>query len=69
MIRRRTLISAAAMLPLGRARAEVNQTVRIGVLTDLNGPNSASNGPGSVIATQLAAEDFMATHPGIKIEV
>ncbi len=69
MIRRRTLLSAAAALPLRSAYGQSSHTIRIGVLTDLNGPNSASNGPGSVIATQLAAEDFMATHPGIKVEV
>jgi branched-chain amino acid transport system substrate-binding protein len=69
MIRRRALLSSAAMLPLRPARAQVNQTVRIGVLTDLNGPNSASSGPGSVVATQLAAEDFMAMHPDTKVEV
>jgi branched-chain amino acid transport system substrate-binding protein len=51
-----------------RARAET-KTVRIGVLTDLNGPNAASNGRGSVVGSQLAAEDFMAAHPDIKVEV
>ena len=74
MIRRRTVLAAAAVsaaLPLVRpVRAQpANQTIRIGVLTDLNGPNSASNGPGSVVGTQLAAEDFMAAHPGSKVEV
>ncbi len=69
MIYRRALLSAAAALPLRTARAQASQTIRIGVLTDLNGPNSASSGPGSVVATQLAAEDFMAAHPGAKVEV
>ena len=69
MIRRRALLSAAAVLPLRSARAQASQTIRIGVLTDLNGPNSASSGPGSVVSTQLAAEDFMAAHPGTKVEV
>jgi branched-chain amino acid transport system substrate-binding protein len=69
MIRRRALLSTAAILPLRPARAQASQTVRIGVLTDLNGPNSASSGPGSVVSTQLAAEDFMAAHPGTKVEV
>jgi branched-chain amino acid transport system substrate-binding protein len=73
MIRRRAILAATAgaALPLRRpVRAQpAAQTIRIGVLTDLNGPNSASNGPGSVVGTQLAAEDFMAAHPGIKVEV
>ena len=70
MIRRRAVLVASAALPFAaRAHAQTRQTIRIGVLTDLNGPNSASNGPGSVVGTQLAAEDFMAAHPGIKVEV
>lgn len=31
--------------------------IKIGVLTDLNGPASVSNGNGSVVAAQMAAED------------
>src|SRR3954470_18370357 len=69
MIHRRAVLSAAAVLPLRPARAQASQTIRIGALTDLNGPNSASSGPGSVVSTQLAAEDFMAAHPGTKVEV
>ena len=69
MIRRRAVLSAAALPLIGRVRAQTTTTIRIGVLTDLNGPNSASSGPGSVIATKLAAEDFMAAHPGINVEV
>ena len=70
--RRAVLASAVAAttLPLLRpARAQTNQTIRIGVLTDLNGPNSASNGPGSVVGTKLAAEDFMQAHPDLNVEV
>ena len=69
MIRRRAVLATAALPFAPRARAQTSHTIRIGVLTDLNGPNSASNGPGSVVGTQLAAEDFMAAHPGIKVEV
>jgi branched-chain amino acid transport system substrate-binding protein len=49
--------------------AAAETTIRIGVLTDLNGPNAASNGKGSVTSSRLAAEDFMAAHPEIKVEV
>jgi branched-chain amino acid transport system substrate-binding protein len=52
-----------------RSRAAERQVIRIGVLTDLNGPNAASDGPGSVVATHLAAEDFMAAHPDVSVEV
>ncbi|MBS0560187.1 MAG: ABC transporter substrate-binding protein [Proteobacteria bacterium] len=50
------------------ARAETT-LIRIGVLTDLNGPNAAANGNGSVTGAKLAAEDFMAANPGVTVEV
>jgi branched-chain amino acid transport system substrate-binding protein len=41
------------------ARAQVSDdVVKIGVLTDMNGPSSAADGPGSVAAAQMAVEDF-----------
>jgi branched-chain amino acid transport system substrate-binding protein len=60
---------AGAALGIGRSRAAERQVIRIGVLTDLNGPNAAGNGPGSVVGCQLAAEDFMAAHPDVTVEV
>ena len=43
----------------GGARAQIsNDTVKIGVLTDLSGPSSTATGPGSVTAAQMAVEDF-----------
>jgi branched-chain amino acid transport system substrate-binding protein len=58
-----------AAAPFSRARAQDSETIRIGILTDLNGPNAASNGKGSVVGTKLATEDFMQQHPDIKVEV
>ncbi len=52
-----------------RVRAADKQTIRIGVLTDLDGPNANGTGQGSVAATKLAAEDFMQAHPDITVEV
>jgi branched-chain amino acid transport system substrate-binding protein len=40
------------------ALAEMNGSVRIGVLYDMSGVYSDFQGPGSVVAAQLAAEDF-----------
>src|ERR1700724_2033355 len=40
--------------------------VKIGVLTDIAGPTSKANGKGSVIAAEMAAEDFGA---GLNVEV
>lgn len=71
-IARRVMLSGgltAAVVSSRTVQAAETDSIRIGVLTDLNGPNAASNGAGSVVGTQLAAEDFMAAHPGIKVEV
>jgi len=40
--------------------------VKIGVLTDIAGPTSQANGKGSVVAAEMAAEDFGA---GLNVEV
>jgi branched-chain amino acid transport system substrate-binding protein len=40
------------------AFAEMNGTVRIGVMNDMSGVYSDFQGPGSVVAAQLAVEDF-----------
>ncbi len=52
------LLAAAAAA--SRARAEVPQTVKVGVINDMNGPFADQSGKGSVIAAQMAAEDFAA---------
>jgi branched-chain amino acid transport system substrate-binding protein len=67
---RRTVIAtglAAATLP--RVARAQQKPIRIGVLTDMGGPYAANTGPGSVLGTQMAAEDFMRSHPDIKVEV
>ena len=68
---RRTVLSGGTALALTgrRARAQQTQTIRIGVLTDMSGPNKDPTGPGSVAGAQLAANEFMAEHPAIKVEV
>jgi branched-chain amino acid transport system substrate-binding protein len=35
--------------------------VKVGVLTDIAGPTALANGKGSVIAAEMAAEDFGAS--------
>jgi branched-chain amino acid transport system substrate-binding protein len=50
------------------ALAEMNGSVRIGVLNDMSGVYSDFRGPGSVVAAQLAAEDF-AKQSKRKVEV
>lgn len=57
-------------LPITGALAQVSDdVVKIGVLTDMNGPASTPTGQGSVTAAQMAVEDFGGTVLGKKIEV
>ena len=50
---------AAAMLASTAAHAQVSDDiVKIGVLTDMNGPASTPTGQGSVTAAQMAVDDF-----------
>ncbi|OKO83254.1 ABC transporter substrate-binding protein [Bradyrhizobium sp. NAS96.2] len=50
---------AAALLASSTASAQVSDDiVKIGVLTDMNGPASTPTGQGSVTAAQMAVDDF-----------
>ena len=66
----RALLAAAAIgaLLAGAARAD-DTTVKLGVLNDMSGVYADISGPGSVVAAQMAAEDFMAKNNGFKVEV
>ncbi|MBN8916402.1 MAG: ABC transporter substrate-binding protein [Rhizobiales bacterium] len=66
----RALLAAAAIgaLLTGAAKAE-DTTVKLGVLNDMSGVYADISGPGSVVAAQMAADDFMAKNKGFKIEV
>jgi branched-chain amino acid transport system substrate-binding protein len=47
-----------------------DDTVKIGVLTDMSGPYSGMGGPGSVVAAKMAMEDCLAAEcKGLKIEI
>ena len=60
-------IGVLAYLPVW---AEIpDNTVRIGVLTDMTGPFADQVGAGSVVAAKLAAEDFVAESKGLKVEI
>ena len=61
---------AVALLPAPPARAQVSDdVVKIGVLTDMNGPASTPSGQGSVTAAQMAVEDFGGSVLGKPISV
>src|ERR1035438_6051753 len=53
---------AAAMLASTMAHAQISDdVVKIGVLTDMNGPASTPTGQGSVTSAQMAIDDFGGT--------
>jgi branched-chain amino acid transport system substrate-binding protein len=63
------LAFAAALLP-GAALAQISDdAVKIGVLTDMNGPASTPTGQGSVTAAQMAIDDFGSTVLGKPISI
>lgn len=67
-----TLACAAALASLsGLAQAQISgNVVKIGVLTDLSGTYSDLAGSGSVLATKMAVDDFIAKEkPDFKIEI
>ena len=73
-----TLIQSARMALLaiatvwaGQALAQLPPVIRIGVLNDVSGPYADLSGAGSLVAAQMAAEDFAAAAgPGApKVEV
>jgi len=62
-ITRRNLLATAAAgatapLASGRARAQDNKTIRIGVLNDQSGPFRDIGGPGAVASTRQAVKEF-----------
>lgn len=64
---------AAGMATLAVAGGAMAQpdglAVKIGVLTDLSSLYADTNGPGAVLATRMAAEDFRAAGGKVKVEV
>jgi branched-chain amino acid transport system substrate-binding protein len=66
--RRTALLGAPAAMAVGR-KARAAAPVRLGILTDMSGPYSEDAGPGSVVAAQLAIEDFARLHPELKVEL
>ena len=64
------LLACAALVALiVDAAAQGLPPLKIGVLSDLSGPYADSGGPGSVLAAQMAVQDFGGTVKGRKIEI
>ena len=63
---------AAIMLSMsaGVAQAQIpNNLLKVGVLSDMSGPFANQAGQGSVVATQMAAEDFAKEAGSLKVEI
>src|SRR5215475_5370512 len=58
MLRFGTAAAIVTLLIGGTAQAEMNGELRIGVMNDMSSVYSDFQGPGSVVAAQLAVEDF-----------
>jgi branched-chain amino acid transport system substrate-binding protein len=59
LARRRFLEAGASVAAFPRlAAAEAKPPIRVGIVTDMNGPFADFAGPGAVIAGRLAAEEF-----------
>ena len=69
---RRTLLAAGTATVLARpflARAAAQPGLKLGCLTDLNGPYAELTGQGSISAIRLAMEDFSHEHPDVPVEL
>ena len=63
-------LAVAAALAGAQARAEITGgVVRIGVLNDQSGLYADLAGQGSVLAAQMAVEDFGAEAKGMQVEI
>jgi branched-chain amino acid transport system substrate-binding protein len=66
---RRVAMAVALLLPGAFAQAELPATIKVGILNDMNGPFADQSGRGSVVAAQMAAEEFAALGGGLKVEI
>ena len=59
----------AAALAAVPAMAQLPETLKIGVINDQSGPFADQSGRGSVVAAQMAADDFRMESPEVKVEI
>jgi len=59
----------SAALPRSRARAQTNQLIRVGALTDMSGPYQDVEGPTGTACAQQAIAEFTQANPDIKVEL
>jgi branched-chain amino acid transport system substrate-binding protein len=64
------IAAAAVGLPqLGAAQGSFDGTVKLGVLNDMSSLYQDTTGPGSVLGTTMAVEDYAKAHPESKLKV
>lgn len=72
-MKKKQLAAAVALMtaiPFAAQAQVTNNVVKIGVLTDMSGTYSDLSGPGAVVATKMAIDDFMANEkPNFKVEM
>jgi branched-chain amino acid transport system substrate-binding protein len=69
-MRRLLLAAALALTTVATARADIpNHLLRVGILNDMNGPFADQSGRGSVVAAELAAEDFAPEAGALRVEI
>jgi branched-chain amino acid transport system substrate-binding protein len=70
MTKRIALSMALGLLLAGSAHAQTRpDTIKIGVLNDMSGVYADDQGPGSLLAAQMAVEDYGGSAAGRKVEV
>ena len=63
-------LAAALLFLVGAAHAQTwDNTIKIGVLSDMSSLYADIGGPGSVVAARMAVEDFGAAAKGLKVEI
>lgn len=60
---------AAAALPLPASADLSGDVIRVGIINDQSGPLADLSGPGSVVAAELAIEDFKTMNPGLNVDL
>jgi branched-chain amino acid transport system substrate-binding protein len=64
-----TALAGLAALPAAAQQVPKRDAIRIGILSDLSGSFADVAGPGSVVAAQLAAEDFGGRAAGLPVHI
>ena len=62
-------LTALSLLAAPAVQAQIPATVKIGILNDMNGPFADQSGRGSVVAANMAAEEFATSNPGFQVEI